>query len=204
MSKDLKAVFHFWKRFACQNGLNRRDLIKGVAATSLGLAAGTFGAPQLYGNSNVAKSKRRNRIQLENAERGTRDWLLTKTDINDIEPVELWRSPRIEGYCSETSVSAGDTIKVMVSTNPVSQFDLEIFRTGYYGGTGGRFMKRFDSIQGKTQADPPIGENRLRECQVGTFRRIRDTGRLAERRLSGQTHRERRGRAKLRHLYCAR
>ena len=165
MSKDLKAVFHFWKRFACQNGLNRRDLIKGVAAASLGLAAGTFGAPQLYGNSNVSKSKLRNRIQLENAEQGTRDWLLTKTDINDIEPVELWRSPRIEGYCSETSVSAGDTIKVMVSTNPVSEFDLEIFRTGYYGGTGGRFMKRFDSIQGKTQADPSIGENRLRECK---------------------------------------
>ena len=74
MSKDLKAVFHFWKRFARQNGLNRRDLIKGVATASLGLAAGTFGAPQLYGKSNVAKSKRRNRIQLENAEaveRGT-------------------------------------------------------------------------------------------------------------------------------------
>ena len=165
MSKDLKAVFHFWKRFARQNGLNRRDLIKGVAATSLGLAAGTFGAPQLYGNSNVSKSKRRNRIQLENAERGTRDWMLTKTDINDIEPVALWRSPRIEGYCSETSVSAGDTIKIMVSTNPVSVFSLEIFRTGYYGGTGGRFMKRFDSLPGKTQPDPPIGENRLRECK---------------------------------------
>ena len=67
MSKDLKAVFHFWKRFACQKGLNRRDLIKGVGAASLGLAAGTFAAPQLYGNSNVSKSKRRNRIQLENA-----------------------------------------------------------------------------------------------------------------------------------------
>ena len=165
MSKDLKAVFHFWKRFAYQNGLNRRDLIKGVAAASLGLAAGTFGAPQIYGNSNVPESKRRNRIQLENAEQGTRDWLLTKTDINDIEPVTLWRSPKIEGYCSETSVSAGDTIKVMVSTNPVSEFSLEIYRTGYYGGTGGRFMKRFDSIQGKTQPDPPIGENRLRECK---------------------------------------
>ena len=165
MSKDLKAVFHFWKRFARQNGLNRRDLIKGVAAASLGLAAGTFGAPQVYGNLNVSKSKRRNRIQLENARRGTRDWLLTKTDINDIEPVALWRSPKIEGYCSETSVSVGDTIKVMVSTNPVSEFDLEIFRTGYYGGTGGRFMKHFDSIQGKTQPDPPIGGNRLRECK---------------------------------------
>ncbi len=165
MSKDLKAVFHFWKRFARQNGLNRRDLIKGVAATSLGLAAGTFGVPPLYGNSNVSKSKRRNRIQLENAERGTRDWMLTKTDINDIEPVELWRSPRIEGYCSAMSVRASDTIKIMVSTNPVSEFSLEIFRTGYYGGTGGRFMKRFDSLPGKTQPDPPIGENRLRECK---------------------------------------
>ena len=172
MIKDLKAVFHFWKRFACQNGLNRRDLIKGVAAASLGLAAGTFGAPQLYGNSNVSKSKRRNRIQLENARRGTRDWMLTKTDINDIEPVELWRSPRIEGYCSAMSVRAGDTIKVMVSTNPVSEFDLEIFRTGYYGGTGGRFMKRFDSIQGKTQADPSIGRKPSARMQVGTYRRI--------------------------------
>lgn len=48
MSKDLKVVFHFWKRFARQNGLNRRDLIKGIATASLGLVAGTFGAPQIY------------------------------------------------------------------------------------------------------------------------------------------------------------
>ena len=62
-------------------------------------------------------------------------------------------------------MAAGDTLKIMVSTNPVSEFSLEIFRTGYYGGTGGRSMKKFDSIQGKIQADPPIGENRLRECK---------------------------------------
>jgi hypothetical protein len=53
----------------------------------------------------------------------------------------------------------------MVSTNPVSEFSLEIFRTGYYGGTGGRSMMKFESVQGKIQADPPIGENRLRECK---------------------------------------
>jgi hypothetical protein len=103
-----------------------------------------------------------NLIQLENAKPGTRDWILTNTYID---PDTWWRSPRIEGYCSEASVSAGDTLKIMVSTNPVSEFSLEIFRTGYYGGTGGRSMKKFESIQGKTQADPPIGENRLRECQ---------------------------------------
>ena len=93
--------------------------------------------------------------------------MLTKTDITDDEPVELWRSPRIEGYCSETSVRPGDTLKIMVSTNPVSEFRLEVFRTGYYGGDGGRSMKKFESIQGETQADPPVGERRLRPVQVG-------------------------------------
>ena len=63
------------------------------------------------------------------------------------------------------SVRAGDTLKIMASANPASEFSLEIFRTGYYGGTGGRRVMQFDSLPGKTQADPPIGENRLRECK---------------------------------------
>ena len=79
-----------------------------------------------------------------------------------IDPDTLWRSPGIEGYCAVTSVSAGDTLKILVSTNPVSECSLEIFRTGYYGG---RSVKRFDSLKGKTQPDPPIGDNRLRECK---------------------------------------
>ena len=103
-----------------------------------------------------------NLIEQENAKPGTRDWILTKTHVGTGK--DWYRSRGIEGYCSEMSVRVGDTIKVMVSTNPVSEFDLEIFRTGYYGGTGGRSMMKFESIQGKTQADPPIGENRLREC----------------------------------------
>ncbi len=101
-------------------------------------------------------------IRRENEKPGTRDWLLTNAYID---PDTWWRSPRIEGYCSETSVSAGDSLKIMVSTNPVSEFSLEIFRTGYYGGTGARSVKKFESIQGKTQPDPPIGDNRLRECK---------------------------------------
>ncbi|SVE35445.1 uncharacterized protein METZ01_LOCUS488299, partial [marine metagenome] len=140
-----------------KRGIHRRDLIKGTAAAGLALTVGvegTFAAPATD-----------NPIRKENAKPGTRDWLLTKTDITKNEPVELWRSPRIEGYCSATSVSTGDRLKIMVSTNPVSEFDLEIFRTGYYGGAGGRSMKKFTPIQGKTQADPEIGENRLRECK---------------------------------------
>ena len=147
-----------------KRGVNRREALKGVAAASLGLATAAYGAQKETGKSQESASPGQNLIRRENAKTGTRDWMLTKTYID---PDTLWRSPGIEGYCSETSVRAGDTLKIMVSTNPVSEFSLEIFRTGYYGGTGGRLTKRFESIQGKTQPDPPVGENRLRECKWG-------------------------------------
>ena len=142
--------------------MNRHDALKGMTAVSLALAAGAYGTPKESAPSPSSSSPGRDLIRRENEKPGTRDWLLTNTYI-DLDT--WWRSPRIEGYCSEASVSAGDTLKVMVSTNPVSEFSLEIFRTGYYGGDGGRSMMKFESIQGKTQPDPPIGENRLRECK---------------------------------------
>lgn len=146
----------------CPGGLRRRDLLKGIAAAGLGFAVGAHGAAQAPDDSPSPGSAAQDLIRRENAEPGTRDWMLTKTRI---EPKSRWRSPWIEGYCSATSVRAGDTLRIMVSTNPASNFSLEIFRTGYYGGAGGRLAKRFDSLPGKTQPDPPIGENRLRECQ---------------------------------------
>ena len=144
------------------DGIPRRDLLKGATAAGLSLS--------VFSNLPIDAAKaslvsRSDAIRKENAKPGTRDWLLTKTDITNDEPVELWRSPRIEGYCSATSVSAGDTLRIMVSTNPASKFSLEIFRTGYYGGAGARFMKRFDSLKGKTQPTPPVGKRRLRECK---------------------------------------
>ena len=101
-------------------GLDRRDALKGMTAVSLALVTGGYGTPEESAPSPRSSAPGRDLIRRENAKPGTRDWMLTKTDIDDIEPVTLWRSPRIEGYCSETSVSAGDTLKIMVSTNPVS------------------------------------------------------------------------------------
>ena len=149
------------------NGLHRRDLIKGVTAASLGLAAGSIGIPNSLGQTGVSGSSRRNLIQIENAKPGTRDWQLTNArqlpgKINRI--LDNGRCPWIEGYCSANSVRTGEKLSVMVSTNPVSDFKLEIFRTGYYNGDGARLMKRFDSLKGKAQPDPEVGENYLREC----------------------------------------
>ena len=144
------------------DSIRRRALIKGAVAAGLSFATCAHGAPKTPEDPPSPGSAARDLIRRENAKPGTRDWMLTNTRID---PETWWRCPWIEGYCSEMSVRAGDTLKIMVSTNPVSEFSLEIFRTGYYGGDGARSVMRFDSLPGKTQADPPIGENRLRECQ---------------------------------------
>ena len=146
--------------------LNRRDALKGVgvAATSLALASGAFGIPKTFGQTSIGE----NMIELENAKPGTRGWLLTNTRTDPTKgrsPVASGRSHAIEGYCSANSVRAGEKLQIMVSTNPASAFKLEIFRTGYYNGDGARLVKRFDSLNGVPQPDPPIGENYLRECQ---------------------------------------
>ncbi len=103
-----------------------------------------------------------NRVVEENQRPGTRDWMLEKTQI---EPATKYRSPWIEGYCSATSIRAGETVRFHVSTNPASPFTLEIFRAGYYGGDGGRSMKHLGEFAGTVQPEPEIGAKRLRNCQ---------------------------------------
>ena len=144
---------------------SRRNAIKTTAAASLGVASGAFAVPSGKRNLNISG---KDFIQKENSKKGTRDWRLTKTKtvpgkINKI--LDNGRSKAIEGYCNANSLRAGEKLKIMVAANPASAFKLEIFRTGYYGGTGARLMKSFDSLKAGTQPDPPVGENYLRECQ---------------------------------------
>jgi hypothetical protein len=139
-------------------------VIKGAATAGLIAATGTHS----FVYADKTKAPRSDLIQRENAKKGTRDWLLTKTrtvpgKINKI--LDNGRCQEIEGYCSANSVRAGETLKIMVSANPASDFKLEIFRTGYYGGSGARLMKTFESLKASTQPDPPVGENYVRDCQ---------------------------------------
>ena len=71
-------------------------------------------------------------IVAENRHSGATDWQLTRVRADS----EGFRSVQIEGYCSNQSVKAGETIDIMISTNPPCRFELEIFRMGYYGGRG--------------------------------------------------------------------
>lgn len=71
----------------------------------------------------------------------------------------------MEGYCSHTSIRAGERLTVFASTNPPSPFTLDIYRMGHYGGLGGRLMRSFEARPGRAQPDPDVGARRLRDCQ---------------------------------------
>jgi hypothetical protein len=106
-------------------------------------------------------------IARENAREGSRDWQLTRVRADEPKGAarEAIRSAVIEGYCSRQSVKAGETIEFMVSTNPAARYQLEIFRTGYYGGRGARLMTSLGPLRGEKQVEPPVEEGRLRACR---------------------------------------
>ena len=106
------------------------------------------------------KSRARTVIREENKKAGALDWQLTRVRVDKDE----FRSPWIEGYCSRQSVKAGETIDVMVSTDPPRAFNLEIFRMGYYGGRGARLMQQLGPFDGKKQPTPTPAAKNLHEC----------------------------------------
>lgn len=138
-------------------GVDRRRFLHGAAG--LGLAAASVAAAPAGSD----------KVRAENARRGTTDWMLSNTRID---PPTRYRCPWVEGYCSRTSVRAGETIEFHVSTNPASRFTIDLYRLGYYGGKGGRFLERLGPFDGSPQPDPPVGDVRLRECKWDTVAKL--------------------------------
>lgn len=138
--------------------LPRRDLLKGAACSSVGLVAG---AAVSRSAETSGAATRDSLIARENAQQGADDWQLTRVQLDRTGGM---RCPPIEGYCSRQSVSAGESIDIFVSTDPASDFIIEIFRTGYYGGAGARHMQTLGPFEGTPRAMPEVGERRLREC----------------------------------------
>ncbi len=143
-----------------ENGIARRDLLKGALAASMGSWAGS-GAGALAAAAPTSEGSRL--IARENAKPGALDWQLTAVRVGPGDAVV--RCAEIEDYCSRQSVTAGESIQIMVSTDPPAQFIIEIFRMGYYGGRGARLMKVLGPFQGRPQPVPPVGPKRIRECR---------------------------------------
>ena len=110
----------------------------------------------------TANARQKTAIATENDKPGSTDWQLTYVKFD---AKAKYRQSLIEGYCTRTSVAAGDKLGLCVSTEPASAFSIDIYRLGYYGGTGGRLVKQLGPFDGKPQPTPEVGAKRLRECQ---------------------------------------
>ncbi len=112
-----------------------------------------------------------NVVVRENKKHGSTDWILTKVRADTCRLIKPYkadlfcRQHDIEGYCSKTSVKAGENLEIFVSTNPASAFKIDIYRMGYYGGKGGRKIMSTGSLQGIVQTTPTDGEKNLRDCK---------------------------------------
>jgi len=150
----------------------RRDVLSAIS--TLGVAAmlpgvlpgcGTPGesGPEAPGApTNVITKRKSDLIRDENEKPGTKDWMLSKTAVD---PAVKYRCPWIEGYFSRSSVRVGETITLHVSANPESKFAVDLYRMGYYGGTGARLVSALGTFEGKKREDPLVDPNRLRVCK---------------------------------------
>lgn len=135
--------------------LTRRDAIKIGTGTGISVS---LGSGHTYAGKNPEIA---NQIVIENKKTGATDWQLTRVRHDKSQH----RTTLIEGYCSKQSYRAGEKLDIMVSTDPERSYKIDIYRTGYYGGTGARLMKTIGPLQGKKQPTPLKGEKNIHECE---------------------------------------
>ncbi|MBI3684456.1 MAG: hypothetical protein HY235_29120 [Acidobacteria bacterium] len=111
----------------------------------------------------AAQAPPRNKTVEENRKPGAVGWQLAHYRFDTGSGSGL-RSPMLEGYASDTSVYPGEAIQFLVSANPPRQFTIDVYRTGYYGGKGGRHMRRMGPLAAEPQPAPRMGMERVREC----------------------------------------
>ncbi|MCP5560295.1 MAG: hypothetical protein H7A55_21300 [Verrucomicrobiaceae bacterium] len=133
--------------------MDRRDFIKTTSAAAI--AVGTRTAVS------AASGAQPDLIRTENARAGA-SFQLTRVIPDN---AKSYRTSVIEGYCSRQSLKVGEKIDIFVSTRPAAEFQIEVFRMGWYGGAGSRLMTTMGPLKGKEQPVPEMGEQRLRECQ---------------------------------------
>jgi hypothetical protein len=97
-----------------------------------------------------------NPIIPENAHQGTNAWQI---------PGDKTASTEIQAYTSATSVLPGQQLTFYVSTQQDNTpYSIEIFRIGWYGGTGGRLMAERNDLLGRAQGYYKTVTHRLVDC----------------------------------------
>jgi Domain of unknown function (DUF4082)/Bacterial Ig-like domain (group 1) len=123
-----------------------------ITATAVGIGNVTFSA-----KANGPTSS--NPIVLENQKPGNVGWRIANGAVG-----------QIAGYAGAVSVNKGDSLPIKVSLAQPGNFKIDVYRLGYYGGYGGRFIISSGWINGITQPACTMTDSntRLFECNWST------------------------------------
>jgi hypothetical protein len=129
--------------------------IKGHVTVTVSLTGGANAVVSgIFFGGGTLKQPTSNPIQTENSLPGTSSWQLTNPATAN----------EIEGYASLTSVTANNQISFFVNTRDPT-YTLQIYRMGWYGGTGARQVLGPITLTGIPQPTPvPDPTTGLMEC----------------------------------------
>ena len=116
-------------------------------------------------------------IKDENDKPGTTDWQLTYVKFD---AKAKYRQSLIEGYCTRTQRRGRREDRLLRQHRPRRRaFTIDLYRLGYYGGTGGRHMTALGPFDGQAAADARRSARSGSASAVGAVRhasRSRRTG----------------------------
>jgi Domain of unknown function (DUF4082)/Bacterial Ig-like domain (group 1) len=121
-----------------------------VSATAAGVGSVSF------------RASVQNATYLENQQPGTTAWNLSN-------PVTT-TAPEIAGYASATSVNKGGSLPFKITLAQPGQYTINVYRLGYYGGSGGRLMGNYGPFSGVSQSPCNVTDatTSLIECNWNT------------------------------------
>jgi hypothetical protein len=136
--------------------LTLTNSLLGQQVRMLASCIGALGSSKYVASSGVTVAAQ-NAIVLENQKAGTTAWKITNLAMND----------EIAGYGDATSINIGQALNLKISLAQAGQYSLDVYRLGYYGGTGGRLIASITALNGVTQAGPSMtnASTNLVECK---------------------------------------
>src|SRR6266699_3653440 len=102
-----------------------------------------------------------NPIIRENRKHGTTSWQSkelakqskTSVDTEQVTRASVWTDTTIRGYANTTSINHGDVINFYVGTTHLL-YSIQIYRMGWYGGTGSTLVTTISNLSGQNQPIP--------------------------------------------------
>ncbi|XZE20955.1 N,N-dimethylformamidase beta subunit family domain-containing protein [Pirellulaceae bacterium SH449] len=152
--------------------IRRRNALQVIASSCAAAQVNLWNLPGTQGSSSTQASSptggegsllnsTSSVISNENSLAGDTTWLPSHTRID---PKTKFRCPWVEGYASHASIQPGETLDLMISTEPKAQVLIDVYRMGYYNGSGGRRVAQLGPIPCTQQPTPEAGELRLMDC----------------------------------------